>query len=95
MSTEALDDAFWQRADEIINLANEQCEKAESSDDVSASLLYATARFNAFLIASTAQSAGDIQSGKQDAVAYFTEQYRQLLMDNLDDYIENFDEYNA
>ncbi len=95
MSTEAVDDAFWQRADEIINLANQQCESVESSDDVSASLLYATARFNAFLIASTAQSAGDIQSGKEDAVAYFTEQYRQLLMDNLDDYIENFDEYNA
>jgi len=95
MSSEAVDDAFWQRADEIINLANQQCESVESSDDVSASLLYATARFNAFLIASTAQSAGDIQSGKEDAVAYFTEQYRQLLMDNLDDYIENFDEYNA
>ncbi len=95
MSTEAVDDAFWQRADEIINLANQQCDSVESSDDVSASLLYATARFNAFLIASTAQSAGDIQSGKEDAVAYFTEQYRQLLMDNLDDYIENFDEYNA
>lgn len=95
MSSETVDDAFWQRADEIINLANQQCESVESSDDVSASLLYATARFNAFLIASTAQSAGDIQSGKEDAVAYFTEQYRQLLMDNLDDYIENFDEYNA
>jgi hypothetical protein len=95
MSSETVDDAFWQRADEIINLANQQCESVESSDDVSASLLYATARFNAFLIASTAQSAGDIQSGKEDAVAYFTEQYRQLLTDNLDDYIENFDEYNA
>ena len=95
MSTEALDDAFWQRADEVINLANEQCEKAESSDEVIASLLYASARFNAFLIAAAAQSAADIQSGKDDAVAYFTEQYRQLLQDNLDDYIENFDEYNA
>ena len=95
MSTEALDDAFWQRADEVINLANEQCEKAESSDEVIASLLYASARFNAFLIPATAQSAADIQSGKDDAVAYFTEQYRQLLQDNLDDYIENFDEYNA
>ena len=95
MSTETQDDAFWQRADEVINLANAQCEKAESSDEVIASLLYASARFNAFLIAATAQSAADIQSGKDDAVAYFTEQYRQLLQDNLDDYIENFDEYNA
>ena len=95
MSTEALDDAFWQRADEVINLANAQCESADSTDEVSASLLYASARFNAFQIAATAQSAADIQSGKDDAVAYFTEQYRQLLQDNLDDYIENFDEYNA
>lgn len=95
MSTETQDDAFWQRADEVINLANEQCEKADSTDEVSASLLYACARFNAFQIAATAQSAADIQRGKDEAVAYFTEQYRQLLLDNLDDYIENFDEYSA
>lgn len=94
MNDETQDEAFWDRADEIINLANQQAENAES-DDVSSSLLYATARFNAFLIASTAEKADDIQAGKDAAVEYFTKQYRQLLIDNIDEYIENFDEYNS
>ena len=94
MSDETQDNAFWERADEIINLANQQAEDVES-DDVSSSLLYATARFNAFLIASTAEKADDIKAGKDAAIEYFTEQYRQLLIDNIDDYIENFDEYNS
>jgi hypothetical protein len=93
MSDETQDNAFWERADEIINLANQQAEDVES-DDVSSSLLYATARFNAFLIASSAEKADDIKAGKDAAVEYFTEQYRQLLIDNIDEYIENFDEYN-
>ena len=94
MSDETQDNAFWERADEIINLANQQAEDVES-DDVSSSLLYATARFNAFLIASSAEKADDINAGKDAAVEYFTEQYRQLLIDNIDEYIENFDEYNS
>ena len=94
MSDETQHNAFWVRADEIINLANQQAEDVES-DDVSSSLLYATARFNAFLIASSAEKADDIKAGKDAAVEYFTEQYRQLLIDNIDEYIENFDEYNS
>ena len=94
MSNEAPNDAFWERADAVINLANQQTESAQS-EDVSGSLLYASARFNAFLIAAQANDVDALRMGKEDAVAYFTEQYRQLLLDNLDDYIENFDEYSA
>ena len=94
MSNEAPNDAFWERADAVINLANQQTESA-GSEDVSGSLLYASARFNAFLIAAQAGDADVLRTGKEDAVDYFTEQYRQLLLDNLDDYIENFDEYTA
>lgn len=94
MSEETQDIAYWDRADEIINLANQQTEDA-ASDDVNGSLLYATARFNAFLIAASAEKADDIKAGKEEAIEYFTKQYRQLLSENIDDYIENFDEYNA
>ena len=94
MSNEAPNDAFWERADAVINLANQQTESAQS-EDVSGSLLYASVRFNAFLIAAQASDVDALRMGKEDAVAYFTEQYRQLLLDNLDDYIENFDEYSA
>jgi predicted aminopeptidase len=94
MSDETQDIAYWDRADEIINLANQQTEDA-ASDDVNSSLLYATARFNAFLVAASAENADEIKAGKAAAIEFFTEQYRQLLSDNIDDYIENFDEYNA
>ena len=91
---EIQDEAFWDRIDEVVDLANQQTEHAES-DDVSSSLLYATARFNAYLLASSAENADEIKAGKESAVEYFTEKYRQLLIVNIGDYIENFDEYNS
>jgi Protein of unknown function (DUF3144). len=91
---EVQDETFWERVDEVVDLANQQTEHAES-DDVSSSLLYATARFNAYLLASSAENADEIKAGKDSAVEYFTEKYRQLLIDNIDDYIDNFDEYNS
>ena len=87
-------EAFWQRTDEVIALANQQSEN-EESEAVSGSLLYASARFNAFIIAAQAGSKSVLQSGKEQALEYFTEQYRQLLAENLDDYIANYDEYSA
>ena len=87
-------EAFWQRTDEVIALANQQSEN-EESEAVSGSLLYASARFNAFIIAAQAGSKSALQSGKEQALEYFTEQYRQLLAENLDDYIANYAEYSA
>ena len=42
---------FWERADQVIALANEQCQHS-GGNEVATSLLYAAARFNAFLVAS-------------------------------------------
>ena len=36
------------------------------------------------------KKADDIKPGKDAAVEYFTEQYSQLLIDNIDEYIEKF-----
>lgn len=94
MSQDEQQEAFWQRTDEVIALANQQSEN-EDSEAVSGSLLYASARFNAFIIAAQAGSKNALQSGKEQALEYFTEQYRQLLAENLDDYIANYDEYSA
>jgi hypothetical protein len=94
MSDEIQDTAFWARADEVINLVNQQSEET-ASDEVSASLLYAAARFTSYLVASSAENADEIKAGKEEAVEYFTTQFRQLLIDNIDDYIENYDEYNS
>lgn len=92
MSNNDVDSAFWDRADDVIHLANEQCETVQRSK-VSASLLYAAARFNAFIVAGKANSAEEMKQDREEAVQYFVEQYRKMLVENLDDYIENFSEY--
>jgi hypothetical protein len=87
-----IDAAFWERADAIIALANEQGTKAPNSN-VSASLLYAAARFNAFIVASDTRDAATMKADKDEAIRYFTEEYRKMLSQNFDDYIDNFDGY--
>lgn len=91
MSTPRTGPEFWERADQIIALANEQCTQ-NTGNEVATSLLYAAARFNAFLIASKGDAA-KMQQEKDGAIAFFTEQYKRMLTDNFNDYITNFDKY--
>jgi len=91
MSNDA-DEDFFKRADAVINIANEQAE-AVTAEKVSASLMYATARYNAFVGAGRAVSSEDLASGRDDILEYFVDQYRMMLTENLDDYIRNFDSY--
>jgi hypothetical protein len=60
---------------------------------VSASLLYAASRFNAFIVASNAIDAEEMRRDSERAVDYFTEQFRKMLSENLNDHIENFEKY--
>ncbi|GGY56988.1 DUF3144 domain-containing protein [Pseudoduganella albidiflava] len=92
MSDNGIDAAFWERADAIIHLANEQGTKVPNSN-VSASLLYAAARFNAFIVATGATSAEAMEKDKEEAIRYFTDEYRKMLSQNLDDHIANFNTY--
>jgi len=87
-----IDAAFWERADAVIRLANEQGTTVPNNN-VSASLLYAAARFNAFIVSTGAASAEAMQADKEEAIRYFTDEYRKMLSQNLDDHIANFDTY--
>jgi len=92
MSNEKVDQKFWNRADKIIHLANEQCHNSTNSK-VSSSTLYAAARFNAFIVASMAEDVNEIIKDKEEAIKYFTDQYEKMFIENIDDYIENYEEY--
>jgi hypothetical protein len=92
MSNNTPDPKFWERANAIINLANDQCEAADPSE-VGASTLYATARFNAFIVAKTTGSAENMKLEKERALDYFTDQFRKMLEVNLDDFAANFDDF--
>lgn len=92
MSKKDVDEGFWGRADSFIHLANDYCDLTPRGK-VSASLLYAAARFNAFVVASHADSAEEMASEKAAAVEYFVEQFKQMLEENLGDHIDNFERY--
>ncbi len=83
---------FWKLADSFINLANQQYQE-ESDGKVGYAMLYAAARFNAFIVASTAGDKGALAEEKQPATEYFTEQYRKMFAENIDDYEANFENY--
>ncbi|MBB6048378.1 DUF3144 domain-containing protein [Armatimonas rosea] len=87
------DKTFFARADAHIKLSNEQISKEVSRGKVSASMLYAAARFNAWVSATGYLSRTEMAKGREETLDYFCEQYRKMLEENLDDYIENYEKY--
>jgi hypothetical protein len=86
------DKEFFERADAYITLANDQAISV-SRGKVSASMMFATARFNAWVSASGTDSAEELASVKDEALEYFLSEYRKMLEENLDEYVEHFDKY--
>ena len=87
-----VDKEFFERADAYITVANEQAANV-GRGKVSASMMFATARFNAWVSASGTESRDELASVRQEALEYFVNEYRQMLEENLDEYIEHFDNY--
>lgn len=83
---------FFGRADAHIHLSNDQAKNAKIGN-VSASMLYGTSRFNAYAIGRNYTSAKDFKQDRDQAVDYLLDQYKKMLLENLDDYINNFEQY--
>ncbi len=92
MSNNTPDPAFLQRANALINLSNDQCDTADPNA-VGASTLFAAARFNAFILARATGSAENMQQEKERALAYFTEQFRRMMSENLEDFARNYEAF--
>ena len=86
------DENFYKRADDHINLSNEQL-KNESRGKVSASMMYSVARFNAWVSACGWNNGEEMRTAKEETLEYFVDEYRKMLNENLDEYIKNFDSY--
>ncbi len=86
------DDEFYEMADSYIALANKQG-KDVIQGKVSATFLYAAARFNTFLVASNSSSKKEFESGKENAIEYFMDEYKKMLDEHFSDYITNYDSY--
>ncbi|WP_121626531.1 DUF3144 domain-containing protein [Poseidonibacter antarcticus] len=81
---------FLKRADAHIFLANEQMNEDISSGEVSASFMFALARFNAWIAASSYKSSEDMAVEKQKAMDYFMNEYKIMLEQHLDEHIKGF-----
>lgn len=92
MSDKNRDDDFWEMTDEFINLANKLCDDHRNGK-VSNSILFSAARFNAFMYASTSKSKEEFMKEREMAIEFLTNQYKQVLTENLSDYEKNFNDY--
>lgn len=83
MSKKDVNEEFWEMADNFIHLANKYMDK-NAAGTISSAMLYATARFNAFIVASTKDA--DLSKEKEEAIEYFTGQYKKMFTENIEDY---------
>ncbi len=91
MSDVKRDKQFWDLADSFIQLANTHLSEVKPSR-VSASALFAAARFNAFVITAATENKAQLIAEKEAAIAYFLEQYEKMLRENLDEHMARYDE---
>ena len=85
--------AFFERADSVITLANSQLSPQSHAGQVAASLTYAAARFAVSAASIGFVKGSDFAKEKDDIIAFYTQEYQKMLSDNIDDYAENFEKY--
>ena len=77
---------IFQLADQFIALANELTQQHQDLGKIGTALRFAAARFNAF---EASVKAADLKTEKDSALEWFTNEYREMLADNLEDHIAN------
>ncbi len=89
---EPADPTFYERSDAHIRLANQQQESV-AGPRVAASMSFATARFNTWLCANMYGSADEMRRRRDEAIGQLTDHYNQMLKDNFDQFIKDYDTY--
>jgi hypothetical protein len=84
---------IFEMADQFIEVANKlvQADK-QNLGRVGAAVRYAAARFNAH---EASAKTDDLAGAKDDAVDWYTEQFRLMLIENIDEHIEMQSNLNA
>jgi hypothetical protein len=90
MSDIQRDKQFWDLADSFIQLANTHLNEVKPSR-VSASALFAAARFNAFVITAATENKAQLIAEKESAIAYFLAEYEKMLRENIDEHLSRYD----
>lgn len=92
LSDEELDEIYRQTIDLFIDQANEFSE-TNSKENVGLALLYAAARFNAYVVSQHADTLEDYEKDLPRAREFFRQQYAQMLDENLEDYGKVYTRY--
>ncbi|QSX34395.1 DUF3144 domain-containing protein [Shewanella avicenniae] len=77
---------IFELADQFIALANELSQAEQDVGKVGTALRFAAARYNAF---EAAIKSSDLANEKDSALDWFSNEYREMLQDNLEDHIAN------
>lgn len=92
MSDTHKDREFLDMADAFIAVANRYAQEVDKGR-VSAAFLYAAARFNTFIVASSAPNVAEFTGYQDKAMQYFADEYQKMLVEHFADYSQNFSTY--
>ena len=92
LSDEELDEILRHMADSFIDRANEFTGDY-SVENINLALLYAAARFNAFVVSQHAETLEDYDRDVPRAREFFQQQYQQMLDENFEDYKQLYTRY--
>ena len=89
MSEKTDDDVFWGLVEAFIERANDACDDADPGI-VSAALMNAAARFNAYVVAQSSLDKNEFAEDVEGTTNYLSGRYRDFLKEHMDDYRENY-----
>ena len=92
LSDEELDEIYRAMVDSFIDRANELAD-SNSRENVGMALLYAAARYNAYVVSQHADSPDRYEQDVPRAREFFNDQYRRMLDENLEDYKSVYGKY--
>jgi hypothetical protein len=87
------DEKFYERVDTMIALANGYVKTNTHPAFTNNSFMFASARFNAWVAAVGYTNAEEMRKEKDDLLNFFVNQYKLMLQENLENYIENYDDF--
>lgn len=82
---------FKEIADKCIDVGNQYLDD-NSIDLVGSSLIYGAARFSSYIVASGSENLEAYKGNRESAIKHFTEQFQQMLEENLTTYESVFQE---
>ncbi|GGQ18165.1 DUF3144 domain-containing protein [Shewanella litoralis] len=86
MSEQKTELTMYQIADQFIALANQLSQQENDIGKVGTAMRFASARFNAF---EAAIKSTDLAAEKDNALEWFSNEFKAMLNENLDDHIAN------